>query len=118
MANDPYGYRDSSEGARYSDAEASTAMWTGVISALCAAIGPCSCYVTYLIAMPLGLYAMWAGWQTREGAGPNDHAGRSMAAAGILSGAIGALIGGLFLAFIAAYFVFIFFVAGIGAFNQ
>lgn len=118
MANDPYGYGDSGEGARYSDAEASTAMWTGLISAICAAIGPCSCYVTYLVAMPLGLYAMWAGWQTREGAGPQDHAGRSMALAGLLSGAVGTVIGGLFLAFIVAYFAFIFFVAGIGALNQ
>jgi hypothetical protein len=108
MAQDPYGHR-SDEG------DASVAMWVGTISALCAALGPCSCYMTYLVAFPLGLYAVYAGFQSREGSGPTDSAGRSMAMAGMVSGAISAAIGGLILGFIAIYLIFIVLIGVLGA---
>jgi hypothetical protein len=81
MAQDPYGYTESVSTSP--ENAASTAMWSGVISVICAMMGPCMCYFPYMIAWPLGAYAMYSGYAAYQNAQGHE---RNMAMAGLVTG--------------------------------
>ena len=37
--------------------------WTAIAAALCAAMGPFTCYMTYLFALPLALVGLYQSWK-------------------------------------------------------
>lgn len=121
MPQDPYGFPDAAPagagagtaGGDGVDPAAMTSMWSGVISTVCAAAGPCLCYAPYLAALPLGVYAIYTGVQTRKVA--SDDASRSLGMAGIVSGAFGAGISALFLLAVMAYVAFLILMVVVGA---
>jgi len=84
--SDPYGYPDAlpDDGG-----SAITGMWCGIGAALCAALGPCSCYMSYLPALPLGIVAMVYGFRGLSAAHPNaPPANRQCSLAALVSGII------------------------------
>lgn len=107
MAQDPYGFRESvAPTAGGGGGEAAVAMWCGTAATMLAAVGPCSCYMTYLLALPLGIYAVYSGFMNRESAA--DAGGRTMALAGMVSGGLATVISALFVFGMAIYLVVIF----------
>jgi hypothetical protein len=97
--------------------QATTGTWAGIISMGLAMVGPFTCYTSYFLSFPLGLFSVWSSWRAYGTVGglPSARAERSLAAAGLASGAISALFSGmfamLFLMIVALYFVL--FVIGI-----
>lgn len=106
MAQDPYGFRESVIPTTGGGGDAAVSMWCGTAAAMLAAVGPCSCYMSYLLALPLGIYAVYSGYMNREPGG--DAGGRSMALAGMLSGGLATAISAVFVFFMVAYLVMIF----------
>lgn len=105
---DPYGYAET-EVARPSSL-ASQAMYAGIGALVMAAVGPCLCYLPYMLALPLGGYAVFAGSQVRSA----DSSERAMGVGGMVAGGFAALLSGLFLFAIAAYMVIVFGVVALG----
>lgn len=82
----------------------SLAMYAGIFALVMTAVGPCLCYVPYLLALPLGGYAVFAGSQVQG----RDDAERAMGIGGMVAGGIAALLSGLLLFAVAAYMVLVF----------
>ncbi len=121
MALDPYGYPEAPPvpGVAMSsagDTDAVAAMWAAVGSLMLNALALCSCYMTGLLALPLGLYALYkAGLINRGGLSAT---GSSAATAGLVGGAIGTMLGMFFAGmalFMLAYFLFLFAMVFLGA---
>ncbi|MBM4368982.1 MAG: hypothetical protein FJ102_22390 [Deltaproteobacteria bacterium] len=121
MALDPYGYPEAppvpgvaSAGA--GDTEAIAAMWAAVGSLTLNALAICSCYMTGLLALPLGIYALYkSSMVNRAGLSAS---GSASATAGLVGGAVGTLLGMFFAGmalFMLAYFLFLFVMIFLGA---
>lgn len=95
MAQDPYGYPTAAP-----TGNASVALWAAFGALMLALIGPCSCHMTSLLAIPIGVYAAWSGLGAREGGSPES---REMALAGMLGGGLATLWSLLWVALIALY---------------
>ena len=115
MAQDPYGYQ-SDAGA--TPVNPSMAMWAGFFATMLAMVGPCTCYVTSAVAIPVGIWALWSGVKARDAATTNADQ-REMALVGMLSGLLSSLWSFLWVALIAAYILIyvgiLFFVLAAGA---
>ncbi len=105
---DPYGYADSPAAPTH---QASQAMYAGVFALICAAIAPCLCYAPYMVALPLGGYAVYAGSQVQRGA---DASERAMGTAGILAGVVAAGLSAVVMAAVAAYVILVFGLIAVG----
>jgi hypothetical protein len=105
MANDPYGFPESSNnGATPGADELSKALWMGVGSAMCAAVGPCLCYLPYVAGIPLGVLAALRARSFRDRGSPLERTAANVAMA---SGITGAALGTLMVLALIAYMVFI-----------
>ncbi len=120
MAQDPYGFPETSSGT--APADATLALWLGVAAALLTSLGMCLMYMPYFIAAPMGGYAAYRGYRVVSGVAPGDPRDRTMATAGMVAGGASAVVSSLFilffllyLLFIVAYFVFIIAIIGVGA---
>jgi len=93
------------------------AKWCGIASLIGAAIGPCTCYITYLIAFPAGIGALWTGWKAHTGAdsGAAGAAMRADAITGLVTGGVGLLLSTLVLGVLCLYIVFVVVFGMIGA---
>jgi hypothetical protein len=80
-------------------------------AALAASIGPCVCYLPYLVAIPLGGYAAWAGYQAMQ---RGNSAERTMGTAGMVGGGLAALLGGVVFGLFALYIIAVMAFAMIG----
>lgn len=69
-------------------------------AALSAAMGPCSCYMSYLLAVPLSLAAIWYGWQGYRSSVPIE---RSASTAGLIGGLVALVPSVMILMVMAAY---------------
>lgn len=107
-----------------SDLASSTqlSLWTAMGGLVCAAVGPFTCYMSYLAALPLCLVAVWSSWKVVNApAAPDDaelRAYRSVSYAGMVGGIMGAIMSGFFLlilGLVMLMYVAIFFFAMIGA---
>lgn len=121
MAQDPYGYSDSAAGGGDLSTDASTAMWLGIAATTLGSVGVCFCYVPYLIALPLGIMALFRGWKVYNTA-KEGTSERTMASAGLVAGALSSGVSGMFVLFMAmyvllilVYMVLIFVMVGAGA---
>ena len=78
-------------------AQATTGLWTGVAGMGLAMIGPFTCYMSYLIALPCGLVSIYTSWRAHEALRGLESATaeRSMAMVGLLSGAMTTAFSGL-----------------------
>ena len=110
MASDPYGFPDSAPGGADSSAP-SLAIWTGMGAALAAAMGPCTCYTAYVLALPLSLVAIWYGWQGYKSTVPFE---RSASAAGLIGGLV-ALMPSLMILMVMVLYIGILIIAMLGA---
>ena len=104
---DAYGYAESTPAA---NTNASQAMYAGVFALMCAALGPCLCYVPYIAALPLGGYALWAGSQVRAGSDPLATAESTMATGGMLSGGVALLLSMMVVLLVGGYILLLVFV--------
>ena len=75
-----------------------SALWATIGSLILSVVGPMTCYISYLIALPLGTWGAWKGWQLNQATAPesSEHALAQIA-----------LVGGLIAALCSAFFVFI-----------
>ncbi|MDG1483064.1 MAG: hypothetical protein P8R54_25965 [Myxococcota bacterium] len=75
-----------------------SALWATTGSLVLSAVGPMTCYISYLIALPIGTWGAWRGWQVYQAAPPesSEHALAQVA-----------LVGGLLSMLCSAFFVFI-----------
>ena len=94
-------------------AQATTGLWTGVAGMGLAMMGPFTCYMSYLIALPCGLASVYTSWRAYEALRglESARAERSMAIVGLVSGAMTTAFSGMMvmaLAMIAALYVAIF----------
>lgn len=108
MAQDPYGFSDTAAPASAEDGTASWALWSGVAAALCAAVGPCTCYMTYLLAIPAGFAGVYFGWKGATSGATG--LSRSASTAGLVAGII-ALIPSMLIVIGLTLYVVIIFVA-------
>jgi len=70
-------------------------LWAS-IGALClAAVGPMTCYMTYFLGLPLGVWGCWKSWQTAQRAAPgsNEHA---LAQIGLVGAGLATIMSGFF----------------------
>ncbi len=113
MSQDPYGYSDSAAPAAATDSTASWALWSGVIAAMCAALGPCTCYMSYFLAVPAGFAGLYYGWlgSTNGATG----LARSASTAGLMAGLIALIPSLLILIGLGLYAVIIVFAIAVGA---
>jgi hypothetical protein len=100
--------------------QATTGLWTGVAGMGLAMIGPFTCYMSYLIALPCGLVSVYTSWRAYEALRGLESASaeRSMAMVGLVSGAITSAFSGLavmMFAMIAALYAAIFAFSLVGA---
>lgn len=88
MAQDPYGFPETVQ----SDpgANAIKAMWAGTGALALGAVAPCCCYFPWLIALPLGGYALYLA--TQAGGTPGS-AEDAAAKAGLVGGGVGVTLG-------------------------
>jgi len=77
--------------------QATTGLWTGVAGMGLAMIGPFTCYMSYLVALPCGLVSVYTSWRALEAVRGVESAAaeRSMAQVGLVSGALTAAISGM-----------------------
>ena len=97
MSNDPYGYTEEAPAA---PADLSRVLWYGVGALLCAALGPCLCYLPYIAAIPLGWMAIQQSKAARASAVPLE---RTVGSVAQTSGVVGLAFGVLALSAIAIY---------------
>lgn len=97
-------------------------LWTAMGGLLCAALGPFSCYTSYMLALPLCLVAVWSAWKVVNAPpAPDDaelRALRGVSYAGLVGGILGGLMSFFFLAIFALIilmYVVMFFFAFLGA---
>ena len=78
-------------------AQATTGLWTGVAGMALAMIGPFTCYMSYLIALPCGLVSVYTSWRAFDAVRGLESATaeRNMAMVGLVSGAITAAFSGM-----------------------
>lgn len=71
-------------------AQATTGLWTGVAGMGLAMIGPFTCYMSYLIALPCGLASVYTSWRAYDAVRglENATAERNMALVGLVSGGV------------------------------
>ncbi len=121
MALDPYGYPEAPPvpGVAVSsagDADAVAAMWAAVASLMLNALALCSCYMTGLLALPMGIYALYKASMVNRAA--LSASGAACSTAGLVGGAVGTLLGMFFAGmalFMLAYFLFLFAMIFLGA---
>jgi len=121
VAQDPYGFKDSGPvalDAAGASADAARAMWLALGAALLGSVGICFCYVPYLIALPMSVYAAFLGNRALRAVTTED--GRALANGGMVGGVVAACVSAMFslicllyLGFIIVYFGVI--VAAVGA---
>ena len=75
-------------------------------------LGPCTCYMANLFALPVSIYALYAGYQATSAASPSA---RQMGLAGLLGGLLAFGFSALIVAFVAMYFLLIVFAGVAGA---
>jgi hypothetical protein len=97
MSNDPYGYGEETPAA---PADLSRVLWYGVGALLCAALGPCLCYLPYIAAIPLGWMAIQQSKAARASAVPLE---RTVGSVAQTSGVVGLAFGVLALSAIVIY---------------
>jgi hypothetical protein len=105
MASDPYGFAES-PGAS-ANGSASQALYAGVFSLVCAAVGPCFCYGPYLLALPAGAYALYSAVRVPAGTDELGAAEKSMANAGMLAGGVAVALSLLLVAVFFLYTVLV-----------
>lgn len=110
MAQDPYGYPEAVPGQEM-DA-ATTSLWTGIGALVLGAISPCCCYISWLPALPLSVYALWKGSKATNAA--NGHE-RTAATAGMVSASIALVFSLIFLSIWVFYGLYFLFVIGLVA---
>ncbi len=101
MSSDPYGYEEQSPPA---PADLSRVLWYGVGALLCAAVGPCLCYLPYLAAIPLGWMAIQGSKAARSSAVPLE---RTVGSVAQTSGAVGLGFGVLAILGVTLYGLFL-----------
>jgi hypothetical protein len=105
VANDPYGFPEAApSGGAPADDELSKVLWMGVGSAICAAVGPCLCYLPYLAGVPLGVLAAMRARRFRDRGSALERTAANVAMA---SGITGAALGVLVVLTILAYMLFL-----------
>ena len=97
MSNDPYGYGEETPAA---PADLSRVLWYGVGALLCAALGPCLCYLPYIAAIPLGWMAIQQSKAARASSVPLE---RTVGSVAQTSGVVGLAFGVLALSAIVIY---------------
>jgi hypothetical protein len=100
MAQDPYGYQETLPG-NSAQGDASVALWCGLVALICGVAAPCTCYVTWFAALPLGAVALWYGIRARSG--PPDPAAEAGATVGLVGGAVTVGFGLMWVLFILGY---------------
>jgi hypothetical protein len=90
---------------------AATAMWLGIGSLVGTTLGPCMCYMPFMLALPMALAALSIGWAPMQD--PETPAmAQQMARAGFVAGLIALgyiVVLGLFIAaYFGLYFLMIF----------
>jgi hypothetical protein len=103
MAHDPYGFPESAPTAG-DPSDASRAMWYALGSGLLGSVGICFCYLPYLIALPMSVYAVFLGNRALRTATTDD--GRAMANGGLTAGIVSACVSGIFALFFLFYALF------------
>jgi hypothetical protein len=111
VAQDPYGFPDAAPAEGAPAGAASTAMWAGVAALICGLMGPCTCYMTYLVAMPLSVVALYFG---SKGLSSSIEAERASAGAGMVSGGVALLFSLLFVVGVSLYMAFVVFAIAAG----
>lgn len=117
MASDPYGFPASAPSGGTAptgtnDGGAlSQVLWLGVGSSMCAAIGPCLCYLPFVAAIPMGVLAVLRARPYRQ---TGSELERSVATVAMASGATGAGLGVLAVLAFLAYMIFFAFAAMAG----
>lgn len=117
MAQDPYGFDESAPATGRAD-DAPRAMWLALGAAFLGSIGICFCYLPYLAALPMGIYAAYLGSRALNHA--KDEPTRTMANAALVSGMLSTGVNAMFSLFFLIYalmmiaYMGIFFVAMIG----
>ncbi len=104
MANDPYGFPEATPGGAPANDELSKVLWMGVGSVLCAAVGPCLCYLPYLAGIPLGVLAVIRARSFRDRGSALERTAANVAMA---SGITGAALGVLVVLAMLAYMLFL-----------
>ena len=107
MAQDPYGYADAAPAGGDAGGAASVAVWSGVGALICGMAAPCCCYMSYLAVLPLSIVALWQGVQGQKSTVEGE---RTAATAGIVSGSVGLCFSLIWLAAMAFYALYLFFV--------
>ena len=92
---------------------ATTGLWTGLAGMAFAMIGPFTCYMSYLIALPCGLVSLVTGWRALDAIRgiESANAERTMALVGLVSGAMTTAFSGMavmMFAMIAALYLAVF----------
>lgn len=113
MSQDPYGYSDSAAPTQAGDSTATWALWSGVVAAMCAALGPCTCYMSYFMAVPAGFAGLYYGWLGSTSG--STGLARSASTAGLMAGLIALIPSLLILIGLGLYAVVIVVAIAIGA---
>lgn len=104
MAQDPYGFKDSGPvalDATGASADATRAMQLALCSALLGSVGVCFCYVPYLIALPMSVYAAFLGNRALRAVTTEE--GRALANGGLVGGILAACVSAIFSLFFLLY---------------
>jgi hypothetical protein len=78
-------------------AKATAGLWIGVAGMALAMMGPFTCYMSYLLALPCGIasvYTSWRAYEVLRGI-QTANAERNMAVVGLVSGGLTAALSGM-----------------------
>jgi hypothetical protein len=78
-------------------AKATTGLWIGVAGMALAMMGPFTCYMSYLLALPCGLVSAYTSWRAYDALRGIQTATveRNMAVVGLVSGGLTAAVSGM-----------------------
>lgn len=79
MRSDPYGFPEAAAPVQGTGRDAIRALWAGIAALILGAIGPCGCYLPWLLALPLSGAAVYYG--TRSSRAPEVTASEGLRAA-------------------------------------
>lgn len=105
MSADPYGFAEGE--APRSSGQDVQALYAGIGALIAAAVGPCVCYVPYVVALPLGAWAVYTGWRLRASGGTAAPSEAALIHGAMLSGGVAVLLCTLVLFLVCVYALFL-----------
>ena len=87
MANDPYGFPDAAPASGSAESSALVSLWAGIAALILGVLGPCMCYATWIVALPVSVVAIWYGAQAKK-AGREEKGFEAASTAGLVSGGV------------------------------